>query len=121
MLKNKRNKTRSDFNHSVRLLYRLDPILWATVRGLSTPTAIATKLNWSLPRTDRAISRSATIGYTKLWGNRLIPSDPTHQAMMRKWKHLHGLGSRFVAVDTRSGGLRPTLASPTTQAVTCPE
>ncbi len=77
-------KRKRHLKTQIRALYRINPVLWAVVKGYDTPDKIATKLQWSPTRTTTTIERAISNHHIKRWNHKLRPVKEDHKQLQRR-------------------------------------
>lgn len=87
IIKRAKLKHRRELKTDVKELYRLDPILWAVVKGHNTDALLATKFpDWGTKGTQRGVERALKHGLIRRWGGRYVPRAPHHKELAKKWE-----------------------------------
>lgn len=74
----------STLKAQVAALYRIDPILWAVVKGYDTPEKIQARLDWTPERTRRNINLAIQAKRIKHWADKLRPYEDAHKILRRR-------------------------------------
>jgi hypothetical protein len=82
---NVKAKRARELKEAIRAVYRLDPVLWAVIKGYDNEMAIMIKLNRDPEPTLKAINRSIKRGHIHRWGARFVPTKEEHKALRRRF------------------------------------
>lgn len=78
-------KRKRNLKAEVRALYKIDPILWAVVKGHDTPNLLTDRFpDWTTLTTHNAIARSLRNNHIKIWGGRYLPVEERYKVLKKR-------------------------------------